>query len=259
MSYGDEIMASGQARRKWEQTGQKVQIRGLDGRARWSPLWENLHWIAGKHEHGDFAHVVNGPGCRPYLSYPFTRRTGQTYSEWRAMDNIGSLILHIEELTFGRDMLRMLGKFILLEPHIPPQSNPNKNWGWARWQDLADELRGHTLVQVGPPGTRILNGVKHVKTPDFRYGAAVLNNAKLAILPEGGLHHAAAALGIGKPVIVLFGGSPSVKATGYDFHTNIVSPLESTPCGQWMPCPHCERAWKDIDPRVIGNLAKGFC
>ena len=47
----------------------------------------------------------------------------------------------------------------------------------------------------------------------------MLSGARAAVLHEGGLHHAAAALGM--PAVVLFGGMISPRNTGYDVHVNL--------------------------------------
>lgn len=253
MSYGDEIMASGHARVVHEATGKRIIITGKNGKPRWSDLWAGLSWIVQPGETDASAiRLKNGPQCRPYIAYPFTRQRGCTYSGWRARDHVGEIRLTDEEKIFAA--IFPPSKFTLVEPHIPEQSNPNKQWGWDKWQRLADILRtdGDAVVQVGPPGTRTLDGVDLIETPDFRYGAAVLARADKIILPEGGLHHAAGVMR--KRVVVLFGGTVDPEATGYPWHENVTDGL-NRPCGAWMPCDHCKKAWKTIQPEYVARLA----
>jgi len=79
MSYGDEIMASGHALAKHRETGQRVRIADKAGRPRWSELWAGLPWIVQPGEAGEGAVMLkNGPQCRPYIRYPFSRERGCT-------------------------------------------------------------------------------------------------------------------------------------------------------------------------------------
>ena len=77
-----------------------------------------------------------------------------------------------------------------------------------------------------------------------------LSGAAAAVLPEGGLHHAAAALGM--PAVVIFGGMTSPANTGYDGHVNLFDPAGGeSPCGQRVACAHCRAAMAAIRPDVV--------
>ena len=78
-------------------------------------------------------------------------------------------------------------------------------------------------VQLGAGGIRVLEGVRPIETADFRAACAALAGARAAVLPEGGLHHAAAALDI--PAVVIFGAMTSPANTGYASHVNLFRPL----------------------------------
>src|SRR3972149_8240256 len=160
MSFGDEIMASGHARVEYEKHGRKVQICGRDGRPRWSDLWAGLIWIAKAGEQGDFAKITNGPQARPYIRYPFTRALGQRWTGWRARDHIGTIVHTDAEMKYATMAVKGLPPFMIVEPNIPSQSNPNKQWGRANWQELANVIRaaGYRPVQLGPRGTAWLAG-----------------------------------------------------------------------------------------------------
>ena len=87
----------------------------------------------------------------------------------------------------------------------------------------------------------------------FREAAAVLVKALTAVLPEGGLHHAAAS--VKTPSVVIYGGLISPDITGYDIHTNIFTGKK--PCGSRMPCLHCEQAMKEITvEQIVDELVK---
>lgn len=258
MSYGDEIMASGHAFSTHIRTGRRVRIHGRDGGQRWSDLWNGLDWIAAPEDPDDSTvSIDNGPGCRPYIAYPFTREDGCRYSGWRVRDHIGALNLTADEARFAAAAVGSGGRpIVLLEPNLAPEANPNKQWGWSRWQDLADRLaanHGFELVQVGPAGTPTLGGVRLIETPTFRQGAAVIERVTLSVLPEGGLHHAAGVLR--RRAVVLFGGAVDVQATGYPWHRNLVDDGPESPCGAWTPCSHCDAAWARLMPEKVAAEA----
>lgn len=249
MGIGDEIMASGHARVVSERTGKRVRILDLRGRGRWEDVWEGIPWIARPQERGGLVNITNGPQCRPYVAYPFTRERGQRWTDWRARDHVGAIVLKPEETAFAERMLASIGPFIVIEPTILAKSNPNKQWG--KWDELAAILtgRGHKVVQLGADRSAVLAGVEHfIRTPSFRRAAAVLSRATAAVLPEGGLHHAAAVLGI--PAVVLFGGFISPETTGYPIHINIA---EGEPCGMWKPCDHCKEIWARLSPEYVAS------
>lgn len=167
------------------------------------------------------------------------------------------------EFFFDRNEVRngrRYGKgFVLIEPDVPSWKSvaPNKDWGREKYQDLADRLRkdGFRLAQFrhdksGPP----LTGVEHFKTLGYRDGAAILSHAALFIGPEGGLHHAAAA--VGKPGVVIFGGFIPPEVTGYETHTNLTG--GATACGRYMPCQHCIETMRRISVEEVYDVAMRF-
>jgi len=65
---------------------------------------------------------------------------------------------------------------------------------------------------------------------------------------EGGLHHAAAALG--RPAVVIFGHFIDPEVTGYHGHKNLRGGAVGM-CGSWSSCPECVRAMEAITPEVV--------
>lgn len=250
MGIGDELIASGHALGEHRSTGKRVRIVGQKGETRWSDLWWGLDWIAAPSETGDFATVRNGPGCRPYIRYPWKGGTCH-YSGWRCRDNVGAIRFKPGEVAFAEDVARQLGAFVVIEPNLAATSNQNKQWRWDRWQRLVALLPEVSWIQPGPPGTRVLNGVRHVSTADFRHAAAVLDRAVLSAIPEGALHHAAGALR--RPAIVLYGGTVDENSMGYPWHDNIVDQDEGSPCGSYDACDHCAEAWARLTPEHVAE------
>jgi hypothetical protein len=236
-------LAAGQGRTEFLRTGQRVRITERNGRPRWHELWQGLDWIAAPHETGDFATIINAPGARPYVQYPWNGGR-QTFTDWRARDHIGGIVFTHEELAFADRVARL--PFVLIEPHTKRLANPNKQWGFDRWQRLVELMSGIRWVQVGAPGTRQLRGVTLFVTRTFRQAAAVVARAELSVLPDGGLHHAAGHLG--KKAVVLFGGVTPVETLGYPIHDNVAV---GEPCGEWRPCAHCAAIWRSITPEMV--------
>lgn len=240
MGYGDEIMAAGQAKGLFQATGKPVVITDHRGRPRWSEVWENNPYIvkAIRDIPSGVATLKSGPFCRPYYS-TFDRVNGTKFTEWNVRGCPGEIYLTDDELSYSESVINEFGNFILIEPNLSNISNVNKQWGIEKWIRLAKKI-GNNVLQISPPGAEGIQGVRQLRPPTFRKAAAVLKKALVSVLPEGGLHHASAAVG-GK-AIVIFGGHISPVTTGYDCHINVYHEIEGSPCGQWEPCVHCKKA-----------------
>lgn len=236
MGWGDEIIVSGLARRAQRHDARPVRVVDARGCTRWNAIWEGNPRFAAPGD-GTKAQLLScAPGRRPYIA----RETAQRWV-WRDwVCPVGEIALGAAERRAGR---RARG-WVVVEPQLKAQASPNKDWGRRRWAALVAALRedGHPVGQLGPPGTPLLPGAALIETRDFRAACAALAHAHLAVLPEGGLHHAAAALGT--PAIVLFGGYISPRQTGYAHQLNLVG--SDAPCGMRRPCEHCRRAMARI-------------
>lgn len=242
MGLGDDLMATGHIRGLQARDPRKVRIEY--GKPLWSEVFDNNPRIARPGEVGDFQ--VYRPrgrnGLRPYISAKSVQRwTWQDYEP-----PVGELYFTERELDFARKV-GPLG--IVLEPLLKPKASPNKNWGEARWLELVRLLREARIepAQLLPNSVMALPRVRAVVTPTFRLAAAVLANARAAVLHEGGMHHAAAV--VGTPAVVIYGGYISPRQTGYNLHTNLFTGGE--PCGRRFPCGHCARAMAEITPKQV--------
>lgn len=243
------MLDSGMARIAQLKDPRKVRIL-LGQRLIWSEVWDNNPRIAGREEHGNF-NIVYGrdpvSNMRPY-------HVGKTQERWnynlRFRPEVGEIYLTDEEKAFGA---RFAGR-VIIEPHIKSGASPNKQWGAQRWDALAALCRkgGIHLTQMGPVGTRPMSNAELIATPSFRLACAVLARAKAFVSGEGGVHHAAAALGV--PGVVIFGGFTPVELTGYPIHRNLGVSLGEA-CGMRVPCEHCAAAMNAITPeQVFGEL-----
>lgn len=236
-------MAAAQARAEHLRSGRRVRILGANRQVRWHELWDGLPYIAAPGDHGGhYAFVMNGPGHRPYIE---KKRADRWI--WRAHHcEAAEMRLRPEEQRFAA---ALADPGIVVEPGIKARASPNKDWGWARWQTFARLAAdaGIRLTQLGERVPRLLPGAHFVYTPSMRYACAVLSRARCYVGHEGGLHHAAAALG--RPAVVIFGGFISPAQTGYDGHRNLFT--GGKPCGARQACEHCARAMAAIEPRML--------
>lgn len=259
MGWGDEIMVTGEAIRLGATPEKKLIVLGKDSKPRWHPVWQGNPRIAKPEELRNktpYIVIRNHGGWRPYLSYSqeeyfagiansntnprYTTKERWVFTDWKVTKG---------ELFFPK---MKMSDYVVLEPNT--KNNPfaiNKRWPWDRWQRLSKLLKDHGIdvVQLGPEGTRLLDGARLMPTPNFIAAITALSGAGGAILPEGGLHHAAAALGV--PAAVLFGGTTSPANTGYKHHLNIADEDEKSPCGARVSCPHCAEAWQRLEPESV--------
>jgi hypothetical protein len=257
VGYGDDIMALGEAEHIARVAGGRVLIVDAGGAPRWSEVWEHHPAIARSEQEPHRVRLVNGPGARPYIKAWATSDGAPmtVYSDsWRAQDAMGSLVLSPEEVALGRELQAKIGPYVVVEPTIKANASPNKDWGLARYQEVVDRNRAITFVQMTHRGSQgpALQGVQHVATPSFRAACGVLARAAAYLGPEGGLHHASAALRV--PAVIIFGSFCSPRTMGYPFHANLYVQDQHGPCGRWAPCAACRLALDRIRPEDVARF-----
>jgi ADP-heptose:LPS heptosyltransferase len=216
---------------------------------RWHFIWDGNPRMARPDEAGDFQTIRNGGNARPYIE-------GKQHNRWiwREFEcPPGEIYFSDSERFFARDHRPQ----IVIEPTIKNKASPNKQWGATNWQSFAALARAHgfALTQMGPSGTRPLRGVQLIHTPDFRRATAVLANARAYVGPDGGLMHAAAALGV--PAVIIRGAFVSYRVCGYAHHRNLFTG-EGLGCGMRTPCGCCARAMAAITPEMVLEELKGL-
>jgi ADP-heptose:LPS heptosyltransferase len=148
--------------------------------------------------------------------------------------------------------------YVVIEPNVPEFKTvaPNKQWPVERYNKVTKLLlkSGVDVVQFKFKAGHVIPGVRQIKTPSFRHAMAVLKNAALYIGPEGGLHHAGAAVGI--PAVVLFGGFIPPSVTGYASHTNLTG--GAVACGKLHACGHCKAAMEAISVPDVMDAARAY-
>jgi ADP-heptose:LPS heptosyltransferase len=184
--------------------------------------------------------LVNASGCRPYIEAKTDKRwIWKTYGP-----EPGEIFFTPSELAFARPYA---GK-IMIEPNGKNIGHNNKRWNWQRWQQLADRKIA-PMVQCANVGGGYLSGVQNVATPSFRHAAAVLSVSRAFVGTEGGLHHAAAALGV--PAVVLWSEFIDPSITGYPMHKNIRH--AGAACGMRIDCLTCKASMEAITVNEVAN------
>jgi ADP-heptose:LPS heptosyltransferase len=212
MGLGDDIMATARVRAMNARDPAPVLITGLDGRPRWSEIWENNPKIARDPKRSGQV-LCDGPGARPHLDY--RRMTQERFFFKEVGLEPGEIFLTDQERSRGRPV-------VIIEPHVKQGASPNKDWGFNRFQSLVNARPELPWAQCDY-GAPLLDGVEAIATVSFRDACGVLSGASAAVLPEGGLHHAAAALRV--PAVVIFGAYIPPAVTGYENHVNLARDL----------------------------------
>lgn len=242
-------MATAEARRLQEHDPRPVAVRGRKGRGiRWHPIWDcNPRLVRPERPTDGAQWLENYSGNRPYIDYGRSSPECFVFRDYRPQP--GEIYLTDEE----RRPYRYLDGMVLIEPHIKAGCKPTKDWGWNRWQKVVQLLPRVPWVQIGMPNTKPLQGVKFIATPTVRAAAAVMSFMRAAVLPEGGLHHCAAALKV--PAVVVFGGYIAPRVTGYELHRNLFMPRSDADlgCGRREFCVHCRDALGAITPRQVAD------
>ncbi len=247
MGWGDELMAAGEARLLHRRTGHKIGICA----GRWrgplaSVLWRGIDYIAQPGEPFK-GRVIDSPKRRPYR-----RASTPLGSVWREYRPVPAEIAFSQvELDFADRCGR---GFVVVEPHVKSEREGavNRQWGWPRYAAVLAGTPDLRWVQFGMPGAEILPGATHIETPTFRTACAVLARAAAYVGPEGGLHHACAA--VGTLAIVIFGGYISPRVTGYPEHVNLFSG-EGLGCGRRLKC-QCNCMESILPSTVIEALGR---
>ncbi|RWC25904.1 glycosyltransferase family 9 protein [Mesorhizobium sp.] len=253
MGLGDQIMASGLARGAAAR-GKRIALG--DGRR---IVWEKTSFDIFRGNPNVAPPGSEGAPDLEWLAYYkghrlYNRRVGDRWVwnlSFRAKP--GEIFFDAAETAAG---MRHGESFVVVEPQSAQWKTvaPNKDWGVANFQAVADRLRGLGLrvVQFRSEQSPVaLRNVEQLATTSFRDALAILARASLYIGAEGGLHHGAAAVGI--PAVVLFGGFIPPAVTGYSTHTNLTGGAQA--CGSLKPCKHCRAALAGITIDDVFNAA----
>lgn len=246
MGWGDEVMVSGEVKRRAAGTMRRYGIQdrrgGVRPQHRWHEMWEGNPRIARPGEPFD-EWLPNHGGYRPYIAH----KSASAWTWRKYGPEPGEVFLAPTERAVGEG----LGRKVIVHPMLKAAASPNKNWGWPNWQELVRLSPSIEWVQIGTGHEPRLEGAAFVATRSPREACGALAGARAAVLHEGGLHHAAAA--VGTPAVVIFGGFISPEVTGYTAHRNLFLGDEKHPigCGMRVLCDHCREAMRAIHPAKV--------
>jgi hypothetical protein len=252
MGYGDFLMALGEARSVHAASGSRV-VMAEGTHADYASFLAGHPYavLPGASNAGAGLPVIDTRGRRPYIDYEHITAKRVRWKPYQPAP--AELVFSASQQASIAALRARLAPFVLVEPNIKDAKllAENKDWGIRKYQQVVDAL-GVRCVQPRY-GRKLLDGVVQVDTPKFLDAVLLLAAADAALLPEGGLHHAAAA--VGTPAVVIYGGVISPANTGYDLHLNQYAGGE--PCGSRKPCRHCRQAMGAIGvPRVVADLRR---
>lgn len=258
MGYGDEILAAGQAQRIFDADPRlRIVIVGTDDKPRWHDIWEGNPVIVkpenGKIPSGSIRLIRNGPNCRPYIVYPFTKDTGWTFDRsFKARENMAKIYLTDQERQRGSDAREKYGDYVLVEPHT---KHDNFRWSIEEWAEFVKlNAKDHVFVQHVHAESVVIPGVE-TEPATFREACGLAIGAQAYVRSESGMCHAAASFGVRQ--VTIWGGclDPEVLG-GYPLTVNVADRGAGSPCGRWHPCLHCAAAMKAITPKRVTRALK---
>lgn len=250
MGLGDELLASGRARRLHEKTGKRVCIVDRRGAPRWHEIWDGVEFLS-KTLGQDVVTLADGPGCRPYIAGV---RCGKVIFNLDHVAIPGTIAISEQHQREGARL--MPDQAVIVEPgYKGTNSADNKDWGWHNWVTLSTALMtiGHLVVQLVLPGRKALPDVWQIHADGVHGFAACVKQASLVITTEGGMHHTAAA--VNTPAVVIWGGFTSPEFLGYLDQMNIYDEHKMSPCGSRGSCAHCRERMNAISVERVLLLA----
>lgn len=258
MGFGDEIIGSGLARGA---AARGKRIAFGDGR---QIIWSTNAFAIFRGNPNVAPPGTGGEGIEWIHHYPGNRMYNMRDAKgsrwiWNYSFRVtpGELFFDAIEDKFAACVFPEDDRDIVIEPNVLLRKPWAQNKNWPHYQPVADALRhaGHRVVQFEyPEMAKRLQRVELFKSAaNPRLAMAALSRARLYIGPEGGMHHAAAALGV--PAVVIFGGFAPPSVLGYDGHINLTGGAESA-CGLQRPCDHCAAALDAIKPDDVITAAE---
>lgn len=247
MGLGDEVIVTGQVRELQALDPRRVRV-AYEKKIRWFDIWDHNPRLARPEEDGDFqVFKPRTDYLRPYCVAKTPHKW--TWKTWKPPR--GEIYLTADEDAFGQAH----GGMAILQPAIKGAAPPNKQWGEQRWRTLAAALvrMGMKVGVIGQDIRVNWPGVRNIPTASIRSAAAVLAHCSVCVVPEGALHHIAAAAGA--PAVVIYGGYISPAVTGYDGQIPFFTGT-GLGCGNRQGCLCCDHAMSKILPADVAEAAK---
>lgn len=242
MGFGDDLIVTSIVKKARSRTNRPIVV-GNGAVVSWSEVFENNPYILRKPT-PDCVWVRNVEGNRPYIDY---YKSNDVRFAWKPF--------HAEpgELYFSPEELRWQeSDFCYIEPNVKTDVfADNKDWGFQNWQKVVDLTPEIRWVQGRG---RALRGVIQLDTKSFRDACALLSRASLFVGGDGGLGHAAAALG--KPAVLVLGGLIDPKMM-WDYPNFRLICKATKFCGSIKPCDHCREAFRQVTVEEVVEAIRG--
>lgn len=258
MGLGGYLMWTGVGREIWKRTGVKslpVETHGSFLKIINSPIFSNNPYFVQPGEECEivFPLVLNNPDTN-YCKRDTPEKAYHRYDKHiisqvcelygiNDPENKCDIFFSDSEKIFIEDFLSIVKSknFVVIEPHTKDEYTVNKTYPFEKWQKVVNEISKYTtVVQIGQKNNRSLSGcIDMTGKTTFREAAGIISKADLFIGPEGGLMHAANAVGT-KSIIVIT-GFIHPDMTCYDSNTNIWIGKNHGPCGMKVLCDQCEK------------------
>lgn len=255
MGLGDDLIFLGKAEEIYKQTGKKiVPVYGTG----WSPMFDNVEFLS-KEKTKDTITVNARDTDQPsdiHIDYYLKQKKKTIFGEQLIFRDFKptpfKLRLTQEEEAEAEERLQSLDikEFCVINPDYKSSFfSKNKNWGFEKYQELANRLSEHISVLRFPPPKKEyteppLDNTISVLNTSPRIMTAMISKARFGITFDGFMQHAMA--GFKVPCVVICGGLVSEKSFGYPtniYHEHI---HYLTPCGSTYHCHHCVEANKSI-------------
>lgn len=144
-----------------------------------------------------------------------------------------------------------LEKYVTIDPHTKNEYTVNKEYPFEKWQRIVNEIsKDCIVVQVGRKTDYVLNNVVNMTgRSTFREAAAMIKNSKLFVGSEGGLMHAANAVGAQSVIVIT--GFLHPNMTCYSNNVNIWIGKSHGPCGMKVRCNKCAQECQQHDESEV--------
>lgn len=231
MGFGDSLLATADVKKAKARFPDRPVVVGNGLTVSWCEVYDHNPKIS-REITPDAVWVRSAEGLRPYIDYAKSG-SGRFAWNYNFRAEPGEIFLTEQETDWpDRD-------FVYIEPNVKGTVSENKDWGFDNWQRVVDALPGIRFIQ----GTgRKLANVEQRDTQCFRHAVGLLSHARLFVGTDGGLHHAAAA--VGKPAVVVWTGFSPAEVLGYPNHINLQAKTKA--CGSVKKCAHCDAVKKQI-------------
>lgn len=251
MGLGDDLLFLGEAEDLYKRTGKKITPIYGNG---WSSLFNNVEFLTEKG--GITLNARDTPGPSDYKVNYYVRTKedtllGQRLDFRHYKPKRFKVRVTEDELKYANKIKSdyNLNKFMIINPDYKSTFfSKNKNWGFKKYQEVANALKDDvTLVRLKPGGKYTepyLENVINIDSPNLRNSIAIASMAHCGLSYDGLMVHILSGFSI--PVVNIQGGLVDETIMKYEGNINLSYPHPKTPCGSTYDCQHCADANNSI-------------